>query len=389
MHLTFAGAVSLGTAMIAAFMGLPLLTLARHRPASGWLAGLILAIGALSFCDSEVLRRQTFGLLDWPVAALGACYYCYVRSLTGLGNGRRQALHFMPALLAAGIFAGLHLSLAKVPAEASPSRAWLATFFAVVYASQAITLGYLGPVLWRLAQHRARVRECFSSTARRDLAWLAWLTGATLALFLAWVPATVLGGGFGEVLLIGRVLLLCFIGWYGVRQAPVFVPALAWPALASHQPVPDPAPTDSGRMAATDAPALPPKYARSGLTEAAGELIASRLAHRMSVTRDYLENELTLGQLAERIGTSPQWLSQYLNHVLGQSFFDYVNGLRVLEVQRALGDSANIGRPLLEIALAAGFNSKSTFNAAFKKHAGCAPSAWRAGMAAMTSEPIG
>ncbi|HJU99258.1 MAG TPA: AraC family transcriptional regulator, partial [Burkholderiaceae bacterium] len=120
------------------------------------------------------------------------------------------------------------------------------------------------------------------------------------------------------------------------------------------------------------------KYARSGMTDAAQRLIGERLQRRMSVHRDYLESDLRLNELAERIGTTPQLLSQYLNHMLGLSFFDYVNGLRIAEVQDMMRDPAGAGRTLLELAHAAGFNSKSTFNTAFKNVSGMAPSQWRA-----------
>ncbi len=391
MHsLSLAAAISLGTAMLALFMALPLLALARHRPASAWLAGLVFSIGALSFCDSEVLRRQLFGLFDWPVAALGAFYYCYVRSLGGLGNGRLQALHFLPALVAAGVFVWLHQQLALVPRGGETSPAWDSTFDAIVFTSQGITVAYIGAVFWRLHQHRARVRECFSTTDQRDLAWLAWLTGATLALLLVWLPATTLGGNWAEALRIGRVLLLCFIGWYGIRQAPVFVPSIASaaPGLVAAEPTLPPLDAAGAPGAVAAAEPDRAKYARSGMTDAAAELIGKRLEHRMTVARDYLESDIALAQLAERIGTSPQLLSQYLNHVMGLSFFDYINGLRVVEVQRALRESANTGQPLLQLAFAAGFNSKSTFNAAFKKLAGVAPSAWRSAQLAAASEPI-
>ncbi len=388
MHnLTLASAISLGTAMLALFMALPMFALIRQRPASGWLGGLVFSIGALSFCDSGVLRIPLFGLFDWPVAALGAFYYCYVRSLSGLGNGRRQALHFLPALVAAGVFVWLHRQLALVPRGGETSPAWDNTFNVVLFTSQGITVAYIGVVFWRLAQHRERVRQCFSATGQRDLVWLAWLTGATLALLLAWLPATMLGGHWDDLLRVGRVLLLCFIGWYGIRQAPVFVPALAAPPGI----VAVDAATPPGLVPALDAAAPTQdraKYARSGMTDAAAELIGKRLEHRMMVARDYLESDIALAQLAERIGTSPQLLSQYLNHVMGLSFFDYINGLRVVEVQRALRESANTGQPLLQLAFAAGFNSKSTFNAAFKKLAGVAPSAWRSAQLAAASEPI-
>jgi AraC-like DNA-binding protein len=238
------------------------------------------------------------------------------------------------------------------------------------------------------------VRECYSLTDQRDLVWLAWLTLVTLVLLIAWIPATLLEGGYDWALGVGRVVLLFFVGWYGLRQAMVFVPNLAagesagqaagMPAIVGAEPpatsVDRPAPVSGNSLE-------PAKYARSGMTDAAAELIAQRLEQRMQGARDYLESDITLAQLAERIGTSPQLLSQYLNHVLGTSFFDYINGLRVAEVQRNLRDRDTAGQSLLQLAFAAGFNSKSTFNTAFKKMTGLAPSTWRAAQVA-TSEPI-
>jgi AraC-like DNA-binding protein len=81
-------------------------------------------------------------------------------------------------------------------------------------------------------------------------------------------------------------------------------------------------------------------------------------------------------------------LSQYLNDALGLSFFDYINGLRVAEVQKMMRDRSNDTRTLLDLAFAAGFTSKSTFNTSFKKISGLAPSSWR-NQHVKTSGPIG
>jgi AraC-like DNA-binding protein len=119
------------------------------------------------------------------------------------------------------------------------------------------------------------------------------------------------------------------------------------------------------------------KYERSGMTDAAQSEIGARLARRLLQQRDFLEPDLKLGELAERIGTSPQLLSQYFNDVLGQTFFDYVNAQRVAEVQRMMALPEHADSNLLELAHGAGFNSKTTFNGAFKKVSGLSPSAWR------------
>jgi AraC-like DNA-binding protein len=155
-----------------------------------------------------------------------------------------------------------------------------------------------------------------------------------------------------------------------MRHAAVFLPSP--PAAASEPPE----------------PAEEVRYARSGMTAAAADEIGQRLERRAGQQRDFLEPDLTLAELSQRLGTSPQLLSQYLNEVLGATFYDYVNGLRVAEVQRLMRDPARREASLLDLSLAAGFNSRSTFNAAFKKATGMPPSQWRK-QAGAVSEPIG
>ena len=52
------------------------------------------------------------------------------------------------------------------------------------------------------------------------------------------------------------------------------------------------------------------------------------------------------------------------------SFFDFVNGFRVDEAERLLRDT---DRSVTEIALDVGFNSRSTFNTAVRKHRSLTP----------------
>ena len=107
----------------------------------------------------------------------------------------------------------------------------------------------------------------------------------------------------------------------------------------------------------------------------------------METEKPWLENDLTLADLASRAGLSPHHLSQVLNDTIGRTFFDFVNGFRVREVQRCLADPAYSGQGVLAIAMAAGFNSKAAFNAAFRRHAGMTPSQYR--HQSQTSAPIG
>jgi AraC-like DNA-binding protein len=249
-------------------------------------------------------------------------------------------------------------------------------YFASYHVAQVVCFGYLMAVFLMLHQHRQRVREFFSSTASRDLIWLVWLTVVLTAECVLWIVAHQLDERAGMPMVCGRVAIMYFVAWFGSRQVAVFqdnrpVDATTPPAL----------PPEQGPIGAEPAPAPRPatrgKYARSGMTDAARDLIGQRLLRRMQEHHDYVDNDLTLQVLAERIGTLPHLVSQYLNDVLKTSFFDYVNGYRVAAVERKMVDPATRDMTLLDMALASGFNSKSTFNAAFKRVHGMSPSAWR------------
>ena len=120
-----------------------------------------------------------------------------------------------------------------------------------------------------------------------------------------------------------------------------------------------------------------PRYERSGLTDREAQRLKNALASAMDKDRLWSDSDLTLADLAARLSTTPHKLSEVLNSQLGQTFYDFVNGYRVREVQRriAAGEAQNIN--MLTLAMDAGFASKSTFNMVFKKHTSKTPSDYR------------
>ncbi|RYY57422.1 MAG: AraC family transcriptional regulator [Chitinophagaceae bacterium] len=98
-----------------------------------------------------------------------------------------------------------------------------------------------------------------------------------------------------------------------------------------------------------------------------------RLEEMMQGQKSYLEPELTLTELARKMGTNASLLSKVINGTQGKSFNDYINELRVREAIRLLNTPAYRNFSLLATAYDAGFNSKSTFNRAFKKLTGKNP----------------
>ena len=86
----------------------------------------------------------------------------------------------------------------------------------------------------------------------------------------------------------------------------------------------------------------------------------------------FTQPKLSLNDLAEALNLPAKYVSYLINTYTSSNFNDYINAFRVNEVLRKIPLEKN--KTLLGIAMEAGFNSKSTFNQAFKQHTGKSPS---------------
>jgi len=129
---------------------------------------------------------------------------------------------------------------------------------------------------------------------------------------------------------------------------------------------------------------LPPdkKYERSTLTPERSQRYLRKLQHAMEPEKVYTDGNLTLQKLAAKLSIPVQHLSQVVNEQLNQNILDFINTHRVDEAKRRLLDPARKHLSILAIAEEVGFNSKSSFNAVFKKHANITPSEFRKRVAA-------
>jgi AraC-like DNA-binding protein len=120
------------------------------------------------------------------------------------------------------------------------------------------------------------------------------------------------------------------------------------------------------------------KYEKSALSEEVEEAVLQKLTRLMEDEKPYLESDLSLPKLAQRLNTSPHTLSQLMNDRLEQSFFDLLATYRVREAQQLLQDSATTNLKIDEIAERVGYNSSSAFHTAFKRLTGQTPAQFRA-----------
>ncbi len=115
------------------------------------------------------------------------------------------------------------------------------------------------------------------------------------------------------------------------------------------------------------------KYENSTLTSAESEQILKQLLEYMDAQKPYLHPSVSIDEIARAIHIPSRHLSQTINEKLNQHFFDFINRYRIEEAKRLISDSNGNSKTLLEILYEIGFNSKSAFNNAFKKHADMTP----------------
>lgn len=103
------------------------------------------------------------------------------------------------------------------------------------------------------------------------------------------------------------------------------------------------------------------------------ENLKVRLQNLMQKDKLYLETDLTLTELSKNLGVNASVLSFVVNNGFGKNFNDFINEFRIEEVKMKLNTENSEKLSLLVLSFECGFNSKATFNRAFKKFAGMSP----------------
>jgi AraC-like DNA-binding protein len=119
------------------------------------------------------------------------------------------------------------------------------------------------------------------------------------------------------------------------------------------------------------------KYRKSLLSEQEEKVIISRLKKYMEHQKAYLDSELRIGSLSKQLDIPVNHLSQAINQQLQQNFFEFVNTYRVSEARQIIESPRTPKLNLLNIAIEAGFNNKTTFLNAFRKTFQMSPSEYK------------
>ena len=117
------------------------------------------------------------------------------------------------------------------------------------------------------------------------------------------------------------------------------------------------------------------KYANSSLSIENIPEYLDQIERLINDDKIYLDNQIRLNDLAQKINIKSHHLSQIINQHYQQSFFDFINQHRIVEAKSII--TKNLDQPLIQVAFDAGFNNKTSFVNAFKKFEKKTPSKFK------------
>ncbi len=250
----------------------------------------------------------------------------------------------------------------------NPDRVVSATHARAIHAAM---LGCIGIFAWQVPYYLVKCRRLLLERAKETRSDAPELRGLPFALgivFSTWIV------GLGRTLhcaLIGH--RLDFGPWFALAEVGVTVAAIY--AIVRRGAEPAPATVEEPAKNEERAPVSEAKYERSALSPAMRERIKQKLERAMSEEGLYTDSLLNLRSLSAALKEKAHYVSQVINQDFGASFYEFVNGRRIERAKRLLFEGSE--QTVLEVALAVGFNSKSTFNTAFRQQTGMTPTEFR------------
>jgi AraC-like DNA-binding protein len=297
----------------------------------------------------------------------GPFLYLYTASITNqLKNWKIGMLHFLPVLL-------YYISILdffqfsndkKIQVFKNLGKGYeniqQVSFILIIFSG--ITY-----VVWSfilLRNHKKNISNQFSYSEKINLVWLRNLI---YGIGLIWLFVIF---GNDKLLFSTAVLFVFFIGYFGINQVGIFTKKMPF--------IEDSISYQNKKNEIYDSERIedikPLKYVKSGLNSEAAFELYELLKIRMSEEKFYINPELTLTELAQKLEIHPNNLSQVINTFEEKNFYDYINFKRVEHFTALISLPENRKFTILSLAFECGFNSKSSFNKYFKKVTHLTPS---------------
>jgi AraC-like DNA-binding protein len=232
-----------------------------------------------------------------------------------------------------------------------------------------------------LKRLRKTFRENYSTLDKNNLDWYSYLIIGFLIIVIADSLCTVyelfnaiIPWNIGTIIAFSFVVLYLLLGYKGLFQSRILMPDFLLHQIEGQNEVPAPVekPLEDQEIHL--------KSAARQLDSFSDQEIAAlkqRLTHLLDNEKVYLNEELSLTELSDKLGVSNKKLSELLNQHLHTSFYTLINDYRINEVKRRLDAGDAEKYTVVSIAYDSGFQSKASFYRIFKQKEGISPSDYR------------
>ncbi|PSR52771.1 hypothetical protein AHMF7605_04155 [Adhaeribacter arboris] len=330
----------------------------------------------------------------------GPLLYLFTRKITSRAPRFRRTdlIHFIPAIVTFIYLLPYYLqsTAEKIAYLNDFETARKDDFGLLGQATLFQILFYLVYSLKALYRYEKKILDTFSELEKIRLQWLKQFIYAILSIFFVAAIAFYAKKWYVPVLTeiyhyhlhyLMMVALVYWIGYKALAQPQVFVNRPVLPAsfpnqvstydqkapISSSNDAPLPTQSPHADNLETTQESVP-KYQKSSLKSEESQNYLNRLLDYMEAEKPYRQSNITIQDLAALLQIPKHHLSQIINNKLDKNFYDFINQYRVAEAQLLLVDPKFKHLTNLAIAEEAGFNSKATFNAVFKKQTGQTPS---------------
>ena len=373
------------------FFSILILTTKNENPkAQKFLVLFLLAFALLEADEMFFYSRYVFQIPHWtglvdPLAyCLGPLIYFYTSSLTDrcFSFSKQHLYYFLPAFVMYLLWIPVYFKSsayktdhlleifgqqAGMPVDSYLHKLFLANMYLVILSG----LLFLCLSLYKVYRFNLSIRQLYSSVDFINLKWLKFLLILSSFIWLSFLVSN-----FSSSPILNKIdfiifpLFIFLISYYDLRQKRI-------PHINEAEAEKEIAAPGNRIVTSRTLAEEPVKYARSGIDNKMMSALSDKLIYLVEQKKVYTKNDLSLQELADMMETSTHKLSQLLNEKMNQSFYDFINFHRVQEVKSKLASEEYSHLKVLAIAFDAGFNSKTTFNAAFKKQVGLSPTDYR------------
>ncbi len=289
-------------------------------------------------------------IMGIPLLMQGLLLYWYTKAVlyNSLALKRSELIVALVCVLPMVVMAGYNWYVPR------PRQEIIRYDFLVLEIAQACSIFYCFMCLQQIKKYKQLIKNVFSDIERIDFHWLKVLTISFLVLWLWWMLVNLMAA-------LNQPAISNFMGQLHNYLIFILINVLVFTSL-SYSAVLENIDLD---------------YTKNNKKTKVNKDLVSQVEEQMKQERYYLISDITLDSLALKLGMQARTLSTVINRHYRQNFYEFINHYRVEEAKSLLADPQNSDKSIQEIFESAGFNSKSTFNALFKKIAGRTPTEYR------------